>query len=82
MKENILLTKSYTFALRMVKLYQHLSQEKKEFVLSKQTLRAGTSIGEPMSKRQTRPNPKRILFINYQSQTKKLLKRITAALER
>lgn len=45
MKENILLTKSYTFALRMVKLYQHLSQEKREFVLSKQTLRAGTSIG-------------------------------------
>lgn len=45
MKENILLTKSYAFALRMVKLYQHLSQEKREFVLSKQTLRAGTSIG-------------------------------------
>ena len=45
MKENILLTKSYAFALRMVKLYQHLSQEKREFVLSRQTLRAGTSIG-------------------------------------
>lgn len=45
MKENILLTKSYKFALRMVKLYQYLSEEKKEFVLSKQVLRSGTSIG-------------------------------------
>jgi four helix bundle protein len=45
MKENILLTKSYSFALRIVKLSQYLVQEKKEFVLSKQILRSGTSIG-------------------------------------
>jgi four helix bundle protein len=45
MKENILLTKSYAFALRTIKLHQHLSHEKREFVLSKQTLRAGASIG-------------------------------------
>lgn len=44
-KENIIQTKSYNFALRVVKLYKHLSQEKKEFVLSKQLLRSGTSIG-------------------------------------
>ncbi len=37
--------KSYAFALRMVKLYKHLSFEKKEFILSKQVLRSGTSIG-------------------------------------
>ena len=45
MKENVLLDKSYSFALRVVKMYQFLSQEKSEFVLSKQVLRSGTSIG-------------------------------------
>jgi len=37
--------KSFSFALRVIKLYQHLSERKKEFVLSKQILRSGTSIG-------------------------------------
>lgn len=37
--------KSYAFAIRMIKLYQYLSSRKKEFVLSKQLLRSGTSIG-------------------------------------
>ena len=37
--------KSYAFALRMIKAYQYLTQEQKEFVLSKQALRSGTSIG-------------------------------------
>ena len=45
MKENIIQTKSYAFAVRIVRLYQHLSVEKKEFVLSKQVLRCGTSSG-------------------------------------
>jgi len=44
-KENPLRDKSYKFALRTVKLYKHLSEDKKEFVLSKQILRSGTSIG-------------------------------------
>ncbi|NJM14481.1 MAG: four helix bundle protein, partial [Bacteroidales bacterium] len=44
-KDNAILTKSYEFAIRIVKMYQHLSQEKKEFVLSKQVLSSGTSIG-------------------------------------
>lgn len=43
--ENIVQTKSYAFAVRIVRLYQHLSAKKKEFVLSKQVLRSGTSIG-------------------------------------
>lgn len=43
--DNILLVKSYDFALRTVKLYKHLSVEQKEYVLSKQVLRSGTSIG-------------------------------------
>lgn len=44
-KDNVLKDKSYQFALRIVKLYKHLSGEMKEFVLSKQILRSGTSIG-------------------------------------
>ena len=44
-RDNIILTKSYDFALRIVKAYRYLTEEKKEFVLSKQMLRSGTSIG-------------------------------------
>ena len=44
-KENILAGKTYAFALRIVKLAQFLTKEKSEFVLSKQILRSGTSIG-------------------------------------
>ncbi len=45
MEENIILTKTYSFALRIIKLYKYLSDEKKEYTLSKQILRSGTSIG-------------------------------------
>lgn len=44
-QENIIKTKSKKFAIRIVKLYKHLCDEKKEYVLSKQILRSGTSIG-------------------------------------
>ena len=44
-KENIIQQKSYDFAIRIVNLYKFLVKEKKEFVLSKQILRSGTSIG-------------------------------------
>ena len=43
--ENIVANKSYAFALRIIKLYKFLVSEKKEFVLSKQVLRSGTSVG-------------------------------------
>jgi len=45
MKDNIILDKSYAFALRIVKLYIYLKTEKNEFELSKQIARSGTSIG-------------------------------------
>ena len=45
MAESITKEKSKKFAVRIVKLYRHLTEEKKEFVLSKQVLRSGTSIG-------------------------------------
>ena len=44
-EENIIQEKSFAFAIRIVKLYQYLCEEKKEFVLSKQIVRCGTSIG-------------------------------------
>ncbi|HMQ07366.1 MAG TPA: four helix bundle protein [Saprospiraceae bacterium] len=44
-RKDILKEKSFAFALRVVKLYQFLTLEKKEFVLSKQFLRSATSIG-------------------------------------
>lgn len=44
-KPNLLKDRSYSFALRIVKLSQYLAAESKEYVLSKQVLRSGTSIG-------------------------------------
>lgn len=45
MKENIVKEKSFRFAVRIVKLYRFFTIEKNEYVLSKQLLRSGTSIG-------------------------------------
>lgn len=45
MKDNIVKKKSFEFAIRVVKLYQYLQTDKKEYVLSKQLLRSGTSVG-------------------------------------
>ncbi|MGP8214491.1 MAG: four helix bundle protein [Bacteroidia bacterium] len=42
---NIIRDKSYAFSIRVVNLYRFLCEEKKEFVLSKQLVRSGTSIG-------------------------------------
>lgn len=44
-KDNIIQNKSYAFAVKIIKTYQHLCTTQKEFVLSKQLLRCGTSIG-------------------------------------
>ena len=44
-KDNVIQEKSYDFALRVVKLYRHLVDKEKEYVLAKQVLRSGTSIG-------------------------------------
>ena len=45
MKTNIIKEKSYKFALRIIKLYKYLCDERKEFTLSKQILRSGTAVG-------------------------------------
>ncbi len=44
MRNSILHQKSYAFALRVIKLYSYLTGEKKEYIMSKQILRSGTSI--------------------------------------
>lgn len=45
MRKNVLKDKSFVFAVQIVNLYKHLTNEKKEYVLSKQLLRSGTAIG-------------------------------------
>ena len=45
MKENLVQQKSYAFAVRIVRVFRYLAQKKKEYVLSRQLLRCGTSIG-------------------------------------
>ncbi len=45
MKDSIVSQKSFDFALRIINLYKYLKDNKKEFILSKQLLRSGTSIG-------------------------------------
>lgn len=45
MKENIIRDKSFSFSVRIVKLNKYLTEKKKEYVISKQILKSGTSIG-------------------------------------
>jgi len=43
--DNLIMLKSKQFAIRCVRLYQYLSEQKREYIMSKQLLRCGTSIG-------------------------------------
>jgi hypothetical protein len=60
MSKSILKEKSFLFAVRAVKLYAYLSETKKEYVLSKQLLRSGTSVGA--------------LFINWELHKRNVMK--------
>jgi len=44
-KQNIIKEKSFAFAIKVIKMYNFLKENKKEFILSKQLMRSGTSIG-------------------------------------
>lgn len=58
-KDNVILNKTKSFALRIIKLYNYLKNEQNEFVLSKQILRSGTSIGANVregNRGQTKPD--------------------------
>ena len=61
MRESIVLEKSKAFALRIIKLHKYLCEEKKEFVLSKQILRSGTSIGANIKEAQVSQSRKDFL---------------------
>ena len=50
--DNVIENKSLQFAIRIVRLYKFLCEEKKEYILSKQLLRAGTSIGANVTESQ------------------------------
>ena len=59
MDKNIIVEKSLEFAVRIVNVYKYLRHEKREFVMSKQLLRSGTSIGANIAegeKGQSRPD--------------------------
>ncbi|SEH08116.1 four helix bundle protein [Candidatus Venteria ishoeyi] len=45
MKENAIKDKSFAFALRVIKLFKYLQEQKREYILSKQLMRSGTAIG-------------------------------------
>ena len=49
---NVIEEKSFKFAVRVIKLYKYLTSDKKEYVLSKQLLRSGTSIGANVAEAQ------------------------------
>jgi hypothetical protein len=67
---NIILEKSYNFALRTIKLYMHLKKQKAERELIIQLLKSGTSIGQTL-KRRLALNPGVTLFIKWDSPTRK-----------
>ena len=52
MSKNVSVEKSFAFSVRIVRLYQYLTKDKKEYVLAKQILRCGTSIGANVSEAQ------------------------------
>ena len=52
MNDNVSAEKSFDFAVRIVNLHKYLTQEQKEYVMSKQLLRCGTSIGANISEAQ------------------------------
>ena len=67
MTESVIRDKSKAFAIRIVRLYRYLCDEKKEFVLSKQLLRSGTSIGANVVEAQAAVSKKDFLAKMYVS---------------
>ena len=65
LKENPLQNKSYDFALLVVKLYKNIINEHKEYVLSKQLLKSGTSVGANVVEANGQ-YPKQIFLLKYQ----------------
>lgn len=62
MENNIVLEKSFAFALRIIRLCRYLAEEKREYTLSKELLTAGTNIGKHVKEATSAEN--RQVFIN------------------
>jgi four helix bundle protein len=65
MTESAIRDKSKMFAIRIVRLYRHLCDEKKEWILSKQLMRSGTSIGANIVEAQAAVSKKEFLAKMY-----------------
>ena len=83
MEHNVIEVKSFQFAIRIVNLYKHLCTEKKEYVMSKQLLRSGTSIGANVAESQqaqSRPDfiSKLSIALKETSETKYWLRLLSA----
>lgn len=52
MSDNIIKDKSIKFAIRVVRLYKYLKEDKNEYILSKQLVKSGTSVGANVSEAQ------------------------------
>ena len=52
MKENVIMQKSFAFSVRIVNLHRYMTEEKHEYVISKQVYRSGTSIGANIAEAQ------------------------------
>ena len=65
MKEDVKKDKSMSFAIRIVNLYKHLCENKKEYVMAKQILRSGTSIGANIAEATCAISRKDFLAKNY-----------------
>lgn len=66
MAESILRTKSYEFALRIVHVSRHLAEEKREYVISKQVLRSGTSVAANIEEA-NQGESRKVLSISFRS---------------
>jgi four helix bundle protein len=71
MKDNLIVSKSKKFAIRIIRLYQYLLSEKKEYILSKQLLRSGTSIGANIKEAIQGQSKKKFLHQNCRYRSKK-----------
>ena len=80
-KENPVQEKSYALALQIVELYRYLTEEKKEFVLSKQILRSGTSIGANVEEAEGAQSEKDFLLFNDIEEVLKLIGSIQKTLK-
>jgi len=58
MDKNVVLDKAFNFAIRVVNLYKLLCKDKKEYTLSKQLLRSGTSVGANINEAQAAQSKK------------------------